>query len=90
MAGLTELDGRTAIVTGAAGGIGLAISEAFVAAGIRVVMTDSNSRALRRTLNVSPTAGLKSSRSLSMSPIPTRINAQPSVAVSDSESCMSQ
>jgi len=40
MAGLAELQGRTAVVTGAASGIGLAITEAFVAADMRVLMTD--------------------------------------------------
>jgi len=35
-----QLDGRIAIVTGAASGIGLAVSEAFGAAGMHVVMTD--------------------------------------------------
>ena len=40
MAGFSELQGRTAVVTGAASGIGLAITEAFVAAGMRVLMTD--------------------------------------------------
>ena len=33
MAGLAELEGRAAVVTGAASGIGLAVTEAFVAAG---------------------------------------------------------
>ena len=40
MPGLPELEGRAAVVTGAASGIGLAITEAFVAAGMRVLMTD--------------------------------------------------
>jgi NAD(P)-dependent dehydrogenase (short-subunit alcohol dehydrogenase family) len=40
VAGMPELEGRTAVVTGAARGIGLAVSEAFVAAGMRVLMTD--------------------------------------------------
>jgi NAD(P)-dependent dehydrogenase (short-subunit alcohol dehydrogenase family) len=40
MPGLPELDGRAAVVTGAASGIGLAVTEAFVAAGMRVLMTD--------------------------------------------------
>jgi NAD(P)-dependent dehydrogenase (short-subunit alcohol dehydrogenase family) len=35
-----ELGGRTAVVTGAASGIGLAVAEAFVAEGMRVVMAD--------------------------------------------------
>ena len=40
MIGMAELDGRAAVVTGAASGIGLAVTEAFVAAGMRVLMTD--------------------------------------------------
>ncbi len=40
MAGLADLEGRNAVVTGAASGIGLATTEAFVAAGMRVLMTD--------------------------------------------------
>jgi NAD(P)-dependent dehydrogenase (short-subunit alcohol dehydrogenase family) len=38
--GMTELTGRAAVVTGAASGIGLAVAEAFVAEGMRVLMTD--------------------------------------------------
>ena len=37
---LYDLTDRRAVVTGAASGIGLAITEAFVAAGVRVLMTD--------------------------------------------------
>ena len=37
---MEQLEGKTAVVTGAASGIGLAIVEAFVAEGMRVVMTD--------------------------------------------------
>jgi NAD(P)-dependent dehydrogenase (short-subunit alcohol dehydrogenase family) len=40
MAGLEVLEGRAAVVTGAASGIGLATTEAFVAEGMRVLMTD--------------------------------------------------
>jgi NAD(P)-dependent dehydrogenase (short-subunit alcohol dehydrogenase family) len=39
-AGMEQLEGRAAVVTGAASGIGLATAEAFVAAGMRVLMTD--------------------------------------------------
>lgn len=35
-----ELEGKVAVVTGAASGIGLASSEAMLAAGARVVMVD--------------------------------------------------
>ena len=37
---MKELRGRVAVVTGAANGIGLAITEAFVAEGMRVVLAD--------------------------------------------------
>jgi NAD(P)-dependent dehydrogenase (short-subunit alcohol dehydrogenase family) len=40
MSGLGDLTGRAAVVTGAASGIGLAVSEAFLAAGMRLLMTD--------------------------------------------------
>ena len=37
---MERVAGRTAFVTGAASGIGLAITEALVTAGARVAMTD--------------------------------------------------
>jgi NAD(P)-dependent dehydrogenase (short-subunit alcohol dehydrogenase family) len=37
-----QLEGCTALVTGAASGIGLATAEAFVAEGMRVVVADIN------------------------------------------------
>ena len=40
------LEGKVAVVTGAASGIGLASAEAMVAAGARVVMVDRDARAL--------------------------------------------
>jgi NAD(P)-dependent dehydrogenase (short-subunit alcohol dehydrogenase family) len=40
------LDGRIAVVTGAASGIGLAVTEAFAAEGMRVVMADRNEKQL--------------------------------------------
>jgi len=40
MVGLEALEGRAAVVTGAASGIGLAVTEAFAASGMRVLMTD--------------------------------------------------
>jgi NAD(P)-dependent dehydrogenase (short-subunit alcohol dehydrogenase family) len=46
MTGMDELEGRAAVVTGAASGIGLATTEAFVAAGMRVLMTDRDEASL--------------------------------------------
>ena len=42
-----ELDGKVAVVTGAASGIGLASAEAMLAAGARVVMADRDEAALK-------------------------------------------
>jgi NAD(P)-dependent dehydrogenase (short-subunit alcohol dehydrogenase family) len=44
---MEKLEGRTAVVTGAASGIGLAVAEAFTAVGMRVVMTDITEESLR-------------------------------------------
>jgi NAD(P)-dependent dehydrogenase (short-subunit alcohol dehydrogenase family) len=46
MPGIEQLEGRNAVVTGAASGIGLATTEAFVAAGMRVLMTDRDEASL--------------------------------------------
>ena len=43
---LDELDGRVAVVTGAASGIGLAMSEAFLAEGMHVVLSDRDEASL--------------------------------------------
>jgi len=43
-----ELDGRTAVVTGAASGIGLAMTERFLDEGMRVVMADIEQPVLER------------------------------------------
>ena len=45
---MQDLAGRTAVVTGAAGGIGLALSERFIAAGMSVVMADIDEAELVR------------------------------------------
>ena len=42
----TELEGKVAVVTGAASGIGLASTEAMLAAGARVVLVDRDAAAL--------------------------------------------
>lgn len=44
---MEEFAGKTAVVTGAASGIGLALTEAFVAEGMQVVMADIDEEALR-------------------------------------------
>lgn len=45
---MDELSGKVAVVTGAASGIGLALTEAFVGEGMRVVMADVEEAALSR------------------------------------------
>jgi NAD(P)-dependent dehydrogenase (short-subunit alcohol dehydrogenase family) len=47
---LFDLSGRTAVVTGAAGGLGLAIAEALLHAGARAVLTDADEVALHKEL----------------------------------------
>lgn len=44
---MERLEGRTAVVTGAASGIGLSVIEAFAAAGMRIVMADIAEEPLR-------------------------------------------
>jgi NAD(P)-dependent dehydrogenase (short-subunit alcohol dehydrogenase family) len=46
MAGMEQLEEKAAVVTGAASGIGLATTEAFVAAGMRVLLTDRDDASL--------------------------------------------
>ena len=43
---MTDLNGKVAAVTGAASGIGLASSEAMIAAGATVVLVDRDEEAL--------------------------------------------
>ena len=46
-----ELEGKIAVVTGAASGIGLASAEGMLAAGSRVVMVDRDEAALTALCN---------------------------------------
>ena len=43
---MREFEGRTAVVTGAASGIGRALADAFCAAGMNVVLADVEEKAL--------------------------------------------
>jgi len=45
-----ELEGKVAVVTGAASGIGLASADALLAAGARVVLVDRDDAALAANL----------------------------------------
>jgi 2-keto-3-deoxy-L-fuconate dehydrogenase len=47
-----QLDGRTALVTGAGSGIGAAIAQAFAQAGAHVYVTDANESSARETLRL--------------------------------------
>lgn len=57
---LFSLKGRTAIVTGAAAGIGLAIAQGFAEAGANVVIWyNSNKKAIDRAAEIEKTYGVK-------------------------------
>jgi NAD(P)-dependent dehydrogenase (short-subunit alcohol dehydrogenase family) len=47
VAGIPDLDGRVAVVTGAASGLGLAMAQRFAAAGMRVVLSDIDVEGVR-------------------------------------------
>ena len=49
-----DISGKTAIVTGAASGIGLGIATALAEAGANVVMAESRKTPSKRRLMVSP------------------------------------
>jgi NAD(P)-dependent dehydrogenase (short-subunit alcohol dehydrogenase family) len=54
---MKEVSGRVAVVTGAASGIGRGMCEAFVEAGMRVVLSDVEQEALERTTQALRAAG---------------------------------
>jgi NAD(P)-dependent dehydrogenase (short-subunit alcohol dehydrogenase family) len=47
---MNEFEGKTAVVTGAASGIGLALAERFAAARMQVVLADVEETALERAV----------------------------------------
>jgi NAD(P)-dependent dehydrogenase (short-subunit alcohol dehydrogenase family) len=53
----SDLAGRVVIVTGAAAGIGLSISNAFAEQGCRLVLLDVNETSLAETAKVSRNSG---------------------------------
>jgi len=54
---MKDVHGKVAVVTGAASGIGSGMCEAFVEAGMRVVLSDVEQQALERTTRALRTAG---------------------------------
>jgi len=62
-------EGRVAVVTGAASGIGFALSERFAAEGMRVVMADIEAPALAEA------ADLLAGRGASVLPVPTDVSS---------------
>jgi NAD(P)-dependent dehydrogenase (short-subunit alcohol dehydrogenase family) len=54
---LEHLDGRVAVITGGAGGIGRALAEAFAAEGMRLVLADVEAAALETTVGELRDAG---------------------------------
>ena len=55
---MRELDGKVAVVTGAASGIGLGMAQRFAAEGMRVVMADVERNWFRRVLGGEEAPGL--------------------------------
>jgi NAD(P)-dependent dehydrogenase (short-subunit alcohol dehydrogenase family) len=66
-------EGRVAVVTGAASGIGFALSERFAAEGMRVVMADIEAPALAEA------ADLLAGRGATVLPVPTDVSSEAQV-----------
>ena len=67
---MRELAGKTAFVTGGAGGIGLALGRAFAQAGMKVMLADIEAGALRPLSKACRRSGLTCAASSATSPIP--------------------
>ncbi|MEC9035088.1 MAG: SDR family NAD(P)-dependent oxidoreductase, partial [Actinomycetota bacterium] len=46
---MKQLDGKIAVITGAASGIGLALTKTFLSEGMKVVMADIDENSLSKT-----------------------------------------
>lgn len=59
MSAFTELNGRTAVVTGGASGLGKGIAQALLAEGMQVVIADVETEALQRTASQIGAVGVR-------------------------------
>ena len=74
------VDGKTAVITGGAGGLGLAMAHTLLAEGANVVLTDVSSEALERALNELDRPG-RTAISLGSASDPAAVAAAAAVAV---------
>ena len=54
---MKQLDGKIAVITGAASGIGLALTKTFLSEGMKVVMADIDENSLSKTASELETEG---------------------------------
>jgi NAD(P)-dependent dehydrogenase (short-subunit alcohol dehydrogenase family) len=71
-----KLDGKVAVVTGAARGIGLACAEALAEAGAKVVITDVSGAAAAESAAALAARGLNAEAKVWMSPTHVRLNVR--------------
>jgi 3-oxoacyl-[acyl-carrier protein] reductase len=74
------VDGKTAVITGGAGGLGLAMAHTLLAEGANVVLTDVSSEALQRGLNELDRPG-RTATSLGSASDPEAVAAAAAVAL---------